>query len=80
MKYTDEYLDEFLKQMNVNFLPWQKELFKRLVNEPGKTICVSIPPRMGRGYFLEHLPMLMKIIKGEEHGIQNEKRELSVSD
>lgn len=32
MKYTDEQIDEFLNRMNVKFLPYQKELFKRLAN------------------------------------------------
>lgn len=63
MKYTDEQIDEFLNRMNVKFLPYQKELFKRLAN--GEKICISIPPRLGHGYFLEHLPKLMGAIGGE---------------
>lgn len=63
MKYTDEQIDEFLNRMNVKFLPYQKEIFKRLAN--GEKICISIPPRLGRGYFLEHLPKLTEAIIGE---------------
>lgn len=69
MAYSDEQIDDFLKTMNVELLSWQKELFKKLVNEPEKKIYAVIPPRLGRGYFLEHLPKLMEAIKGEKNGL-----------
>lgn len=41
MKYSDEQIDEFLKQMNVNLYPRQKEVFERIVNDEGYTYCYA---------------------------------------
>lgn len=46
MKYSDEQINEFLKGMNVNLYPMQKEILKRIVN--GEKLYVVMPRNYGR--------------------------------
>lgn len=57
MKYSDEQIDLFLDMMGVELLPYQKEIFKKLVNMD-KPVYLAMPTRVGfceYGYLREML-------------------------
>lgn len=63
-KYTDEQIDAFLEKVGIELLPFQRELFKSLVNtEEGRYILM--PPRYGRTFMMEMMDKFYKEMRGE---------------
>ena len=63
MKYTDEQIDGFLKCIDIELLPPQREFFKRVVNREGP-VYVCFARQQGRSYLTELLRKFEKEMEG----------------
>lgn len=62
----DEKLDEFLKRIGIELLPFQKELIKKIADE--NKIYVCYPPHVGRYELLRLIQALANVFeKGEKN-------------
>ena len=62
----DEKLDEFLKRIGIELLPFQKEFIKKIADE--NKIYVCFPPHVGR---YESLRLIQALANVFEKGEQN---------
>lgn len=63
----DEKLDEFLKRIGIELLPFQKEFIKKITDEDKIYMCY--PPHVGRYESLRLMQALANVFeKGERNG------------
>lgn len=58
-KYTDEQIDAFLEKLRIELFPFQRELFKSLVNTEERRY-ILMPPRYGRTLMMEMIDKFYK--------------------
>ena len=62
----DEKLDEFLKRIGIELLPFQKEFIKKIMDEDKIYMCY--PPHVGQYESLRLMQALANVFeKGENH-------------
>ncbi len=66
MKYTDEQIDSFLNAMGVKLLPYQRELFNKMVRTDKVYMTITMPPRVGYYDYIFAARVLETILKGEK--------------
>lgn len=64
--FEDEKLDEFLKRINIELRPFEKEILKHVMK--GEKIYICYPPHNGRTDFRVLHRVMTALLKGENDG------------
>lgn len=64
MKYSDEQIDVYLKHLNIDLLPYQREFLKKTLEHD--EVYITMPPNVGRTNMLMLAETVKAIVGGRE--------------